>query len=140
MIRVMRPDDLSGLLDIWLAANLAAHGFIPAAYWQSNLAATAEGIAEAEVWVYEDDGKPAGFIGLCEDYIAGVFVAEQYRSRGIGKKLLNTAKTRHNKLRLSVYAKNRRACAFYLREGFKQTKQQIDNDTNETEYILEWQK
>ena len=36
MIRLARQDDLDALMEIWLEANLQAHDFLPAAYWQSN--------------------------------------------------------------------------------------------------------
>lgn len=140
MLRTMRLADLPRVMEIWLVGNLSAHDFIPAAYWQDNMAAVAEAIAAAEVWVYAEDNRPLGFISLCDDYIAGLFVEEACRSRGIGRQLLNAAKARHNRLTLNVYAKNHRACAFYRREGFCQTAAQTDPATNETEYQLYWQK
>ena len=55
----------------------------------------------------EDKAQILGFIGLAEDYIAGIFAGER-RSRGIGKELLDHAKRGKRKLTLNVYAKHGR--------------------------------
>ncbi len=60
---------------------------------------------KAEVWVYETDGVIAGFIGLNDDYIAGIFVEYEYRSKGIGKELIDFAKMNRMRLSLDVYEK-----------------------------------
>lgn len=38
MIRRMEPSDIEAVAEIWLAANLDAHSFIPADYWRANFA------------------------------------------------------------------------------------------------------
>ena len=73
-------------------------------------------------------------------YIAGIFVKESARSKGIGKQLLDYAKERKTKLSLSVYQKNRRAVRFYQREHFIIQAENIDNETNEKEFKMVWHK
>ena len=36
MIRKYQPQDLEHIMKIWLETNLAAHGFIPAEYWNEQ--------------------------------------------------------------------------------------------------------
>ena len=56
------------------------------------------------------------------------------------KQLLNYAKEIKSSLRLSVYQKNTRAIAFYQREQFVIRSVNIDDSTNEKEFIMTWSK
>ena len=49
-------------------------------------------LLQAKVFVYDINGKVLGFIGLMNEYIAGIFVDRNYRSTGIGTQLLTYAK------------------------------------------------
>lgn len=62
-------------------------------------------ILQAEIYVYENLGKISGFIGLNKDYIEGIFVEKNMRSKGIGKQLLNYVKKLKEEMHLSVYQK-----------------------------------
>ncbi len=46
-------------------------------------------LLQATVYVYEDNQKIQGFIGLNGEYIEGIFVSEAMQSQSIGKILLN---------------------------------------------------
>lgn len=89
MIRELRKADINQVADIWLDTNIKAHYFIPAQYWKSNLELVKELLLQATVYVYEDNQKIQGFIGLNDEYIEGIFVSEAMQSQGIGKILLN---------------------------------------------------
>ena len=95
-------------------------------------------LPQSTIYVYECDSQIQGFIGLIDDYIAGIFISKDNQSRGIGKKLLNYTKEKCDKLTLQVYQKNARAVQFYLREGFGISEEQIDEETGEVEYFMEW--
>lgn len=138
MIRKFQKSDINGVMQIWLSGNEDAHSFIPKEYWHSNFSMVKDQILQAEVFVYETDGQIQGFIGIVEEYITGIFVDRKYRSHGIGKQLLDYAKQTHKTLSLSVYQKNKRAAAFYLREGFSITSKELDEATGETEYTMIW--
>ena len=138
MIRKFKEFDLDKVMSIWLDSNVKAHSFIPKAYWESNYDFVKSVIPEAEVYVYEEDDNVCGFIGLDDNYIAGLFVEETYRSNGIGKQLLNYVKAIKSELRVKVYKKNERAIAFYKREQFAIETETIDENTNESEYVMRW--
>ena len=140
MIRKMEPADADRVGEIWLEANREAHGFIPASYWEENFPAVREMLPLAEVYVWEDRGEIQGFVGLNGDYIEGIFVKGSCRSAGVGRKLMDHCKETRSSLRLNVYEKNRRALAFYLREGFQITAEGADEATGEREYGMEWRK
>ena len=138
----MEEKDISDVLQIWLETNIEAHSFIEKEYWTGNYEMVKQILPEAEVYVYEAEksGQIAGFIGINDQYIEGLFVKESVQSRGIGRQLLDHAKSRKTELRLGVYQKNMRAVRFYLRENFLIQAEQVDEDTNETEYIMGWEK
>lgn len=142
MIRKMEEKDIPDVLQIWLETNIRAHNFIEKEYWTGNYEMVKQILPEAEVYVYEDEknGQIAGFIGMNNQYVEGLFVKESAQSRGIGKQLLDHAKSRKTELRLGVYQKNVRAMRFYLRENFLIQAEEMDEDTNEKEYIMGWGK
>ncbi len=142
MIRKLSEKDMNEISEIWLSANLQAHDFVPASYWTENLPFVKEMLPKAEVYVYKDEERKetAGFIGINEDYIEGIFVKSYARSKGIGKALLDYAKTLKSHLYLHVYEKNNRAVCFYKRENFRLEREGIDENTGEKEYCMEWKR
>ncbi len=77
---------------------------------------------------------------MIDDYIAGIFVKENYQRMGIGHNLINKVKSIHNNLILNVYIKNQTAIDFYKKEGFKVKQISIDEDNNEEEYVMYWKR
>ena len=140
MIRKFETQDLGAVMQIWLEGNLDAHPFIPASFWEAHFEMVRDMLPQAELYVHEgeDTQQIDGFIGLTESHIEGVFVAKSARSKGIGKALLDYAKSRRPCLTLSVYQKNQRALAFYRREQFVVQSEGIDEDTNEAEIQMLW--
>lgn len=139
MIRAFQKQDLNACMQIWLDGNIAAHHFIAKEYWIQNYEAVAKLLPEAELYVYEEAGLIEGFIGLTGNYIAGIFVKEAARSKGIGRQLTDYAKGIKLTLNLQVYARNTRAVSFYQREGFVIQKEGIDESTEEKEFVMSWQ-
>lgn len=140
MIRELQKKDIDEVAEIWLATNISAHEFVSAQYWKDNYEMVKEMFVQAEMYVYEDEQGIQGFVGLSDDYIAGIFVREEVQSKGIGKQLLDYVKTIKKQLELSVYEKNVRAVKFYEREGFVIQSTGIDSDTGEKEYTMGWKK
>lgn len=140
MIRKFETQDLDAVMQIWLQANLDAHAFIPASFWEAHFEMVRDLLSQAELYVHEneDTRQIDGFIGLTENHIEGIFVAKSARSKGIGRVLLEYAKSRKPRLMLSVYQKNERALAFYQREQFTVQSEGIDEDTNEAELQMLW--
>lgn len=139
MIRELNKVDIDRVAGIWLDTNIKAHYFIPAEYWESNFEFVKEMMLQAEVYVYEDNREIQGFIGMTDEYINGIFVCDEVQSQGIGKCLLDYAKSKKKKLLLNVYQKNARAISFYQREGFDIQCSDLDEATGEKEYVMVWQ-
>lgn len=140
MIREYRKNDLPAIMQIWLETNIQTHDFISEEYWTGNCELVKELMPQAEVYVYEEDssGRIAGFIGLTEEYIEGIFVKGASQSKGIGKQLLDHAKNMKKKLTLSVYQKNQGAIHFYQREHFEIYSENMDENTGEKEFFMVW--
>ena len=140
MIRKFETQDLDAVMQIWLHGNLDAHPFIPASFWTDHFEMVRDMLPQAELYVHENEATRQidGFIGLTENHIEGIFVAESARSKGVGKSLLEYAKSCKPYLTLSVYQKNERALAFYRREQFTVQSEGIDKDTNEADIQMLW--
>lgn len=140
MIRKFQDADINEVAKIWLDTNIKTHNFISAQYWQGNFQLVKEMFLQAEIYVYENEetNKIQGFIGLSDDYIAGIFVCNEAQSNGIGKQLLDFVKRIKSQLSLSVYKRNVRAVKFYQRENFRIYSEDIDKDTKEKEYVMIW--
>ena len=140
MIRRLQKTDIDTVAQIWLTSNREVHDFVPAEYWESNFTPVKEMLLQAEVYVCEDEesNEIRGFIGLEDEYIAGVFVRKEDRSKGTGKALLDYVKEIKRGLTLHVYVKNEKAVRFYQREGFQILKKMTDDATGEEECLMAW--
>lgn len=139
MVRELQEPDLDRVADIWLETNLKTHYFIPAQYWKRNFKLVKEMLLQAEVYIYWNNQRIHGFIGLRNEYIEGIFVSDEIQSQGIGKILMNYVKGKRKKLILNVYQKNIRAISFYKREGFEIRCSGFDEATGEKDYVMAWQ-
>ena len=142
MIRAFKESDLSAIMKIWLDTNIKTHHFISEEYWTNNYDLVKEMLPKAEIYVYEDEitNRIDGFIGLTNSYIAGLFVKDTAQSKGIGKQLLDYAKSIKSEMNLSVYQENIGAVHFYKREQFQIQSQSVDDNTNVNELIMTWNK
>lgn len=138
MIRKCYLSDINEIMNIWLNTNILAHDFIPSDYWKNNYNSVSKAIQNSEVYVYEYNGEIRGFIGLIENYIAGLFVDFKFQSQGIGSKLLSYAKTLKSSLTLNVYEENKKAVSFYNKQGFTIKTSKTDESTNHVEYEMVW--
>ena len=127
MIRLARPEERAGLIDLQREASLM---------WEEDRAALlaepgaidlpADQIAEGHVFVWETRGAVQGFaVVLTRDdgaaVLDGLFVDPDHWERGIGRRLADHAfeeARARGCVSLTVVA-NRRALGFYLKCGFE---------------------
>lgn len=140
MIRKKDSKDIKKIMDIWIVSNLDAHNFISKDYFYNNFDIVKGAIENATVYVYEQESKVIGFVGINQEFIEGIFVDRNYRSKGIGKKLINYCKKNYNTLSLNVYCKNKKAIEFYKREGFEICEKKLEKDNKEFEYVMKWKR
>ena len=140
MIRLFNLEDLDDVMKILFDANLEVHNFINKDYFISNYSYVKEQMKQSNIFVYENNGKILGFIGIDNGFIQGIFVSKTSRSKGIGKKLIDYCKKKYDTLTLSVYKKNERAINFYKKQSFQIQSKSVDSQTKEIEYEMIWKK
>ena len=140
MIRKLQQEDITKVMTIWTKGNFIAHNFIEKDYWLENFNKVKNFyLPNSDTYVYVENEEIEGFISIAEkNHIGALFVKQQYQRKGIGRKLINYCKEKYNSLDLNVYDKNGNAIAFYMAMGFKNVGVQVDEDTGEKEYIMEW--
>ena len=142
MIRKFREEDTTRVMTIWTKGNFKAHDFIEKDYWLLNFNRVKdEYLMKSETYVYIKNDEIKGFISVLDKgYIGAIFVSLDSQRQGIGRKLINYVKDKYDKLTLNVYEKNIDAILFYVALGFVNTKIQVDEETGEKEYVMEWKK
>lgn len=129
-LRPYDPDtDRAALSEIWFEASRRAHGFIG----EQRLSGQRRLIEDvylprAQTIVATRDGVPLGFISLLGDHVGGLFVTPGAQGQGIGRLLVDHARTLRDRLALEVYLDNPGACAFYARLGFVEQSRRDHDD------------
>lgn len=125
--------------NIWLNANLDTHIFIDSIYWIDNYSNVLDSLKDADVYVYKENEQIVAFCGLIDNYIAGLFVKEEYRNKGIGHALIKHLQSEYDHLSLEVFEQNNRAVHFYESLGFIKMESSVDK-TNHTQSLMQWKK
>ena len=130
MIRKYQTEDLEAVLSVWASASAVGHPFLMTEF----LAKERENIAErylpsAETWVWEADGRVAGFIALVNNEIGGLFVDPMLHGRGIGRGLVDHARRLRGELEVEVFEANAVGRAFYRACGFVELRQYVHRES-----------
>lgn len=138
----MNADETNEVMRIWKEATINSHRFIPEEYWLRSYDTIKEKyIPVAKTYGYLEENEIKGFISILdEEFIGALFVEIDYQGRGIGKQLIDHAKGIHDKLILAVYKENEKAVGFYKRVGFIVEHEQLNEETNRSEYIMVFNK
>ncbi|SNR63276.1 GNAT family N-acetyltransferase [Puniceibacterium sediminis] len=119
--------------------------------WKPRLHTGAEDIAfvghmidRGWVTVAEDleEQRPLGFLAQDGAEVNALFVALSARNKGVGRALLDNAKTTSDTLTLWTFEANTGAQRFYRREGFTEVRRTDgrDNDEGLPDVLFRWQK
>lgn len=119
------------------------------AVWESSVSAThdfltEENISELKIAILEqylpqlavyvamdEDDQVNGFLGVSENKLEMLFISQQNRGHGTGKKLLNFALEQLSINEVDVNEQNPQAVGFYKHMGFKQyARSEIDGEGN----------
>lgn len=139
MIRDFENKDVEQLLAVWLAGSIQAHDFIAPSFWEERVADMRTlYLPQSQTFVFEVDQQLCGFISLVDNYIAAVFVDPDKQGLGIGQQLMQYAKDRFKTLTLSVYAKNKKAVAFYEKQGFQVVLEKEEPASKEMEFTMRY--
>ena len=130
MIRKYKESDLPTVIEIWYEASTIAHPFLKREFVARVKKDMEEiYIPKGETWVFEDDERIIGFIGMIGNEIGGLFVKPDQQSKGIGTKLVDFIKQFHSELEVEVFKENPIGRAFYDKYGFKHIKEFFHEDS-----------
>ncbi|MBI5589038.1 MAG: GNAT family N-acetyltransferase [Deltaproteobacteria bacterium] len=102
-----KPDEMGGLVELDLITPLVKDDKM-LRYFK-----------ESRIWVYENEDKINGFIGLKGHVISWLFVHPKHRRQGIARNLLTKMIEKCNDtLKLNVTKNNHAALSLYLSLGF----------------------
>lgn len=132
MIREYQNDDLNSLLDVWYQASLIAHPFLDETFLsQERKNIEAIHIPMAETWVYVQEGHVVGFISLLGNEVGAIFVDPRVQGKGIGRALMDHARTLRAELEVDVFKANRIGRRFYDRYGFVLEREHVHEQTGQ---------
>lgn len=130
MIRKYQPADCEPLLNAWERASAMAHPFLSEDFMEQERRAIPEVyLPNAETWVWEADGQVLGFISLLGHEIGGLFVDPDHHRLGIGRKLIDKARSLRGDLEVEVFEKNLMGRAFYEKMGFEPMQRKVHDQT-----------
>jgi putative acetyltransferase len=127
VIRSYTTDDLDQVLDAWYEASIVAHSFLPDDFFVTERAELADRwLPAAETYVYEQDAEVVGFLSLVGNEVGGLFVHPDHQRRGIGRALVDHARSLRPNLELDVFAENEIGRRFYAAYGFELVSTHVD--------------
>jgi len=123
MIRLYQPSDFDTVIRLWRRAREAAvpeliarmgYSFeMDCRHFREHV------IPSCQLWVFERENKPVGFMGLKDDFIDHLYVDADYHRQGFGRALIQHARALSpHHLWLYTHVANRMARAFYEKNGF----------------------
>ncbi|MBJ8031776.1 N-acetyltransferase [Bacillus cereus group sp. N21] len=140
-IRLNKKTEVNKLLEIWYEGSVIAHDFIDKDYWKSQRTEMKEKyLPMSETYVISNEEDIVGFVSMVDNYLAALFIDVKHQGEGYGKELLNFIKRQGNNIKLKVYKKNNNAVKFYLGNGFVVKEESLDEQTDEEEFLMVWEK
>ena len=137
MIRKYEEKDLSQLLDAWYSASQVAHPFLDEGFFEQERRNIADlYLPNAETWVFELNGIVVGFIALIGNEVGGIFVDSKFHRKGIGRALMDHAKSIRDVLELDVFKDNRVGRKFYEKYGFSEVNEHLHEESGFMELRL----
>lgn len=118
MIRAITTADYSQLMKIWESAVLNTHDFLKEEdfkYYKEQIPGYFEHVTLAG---FEADGILVGFMGVAEGNLEMLFIHNDYRGQGIGKKLIQYGRDHLQITKVDVNEQNIQAVEFYKHIGF----------------------
>ena len=144
MIRKIKEEDLTNVMTIWVKGNFKANYFIEKDYWLEIYNQTKNDFLENfKTYVYIENDQILGFISIYDNEIKAIYVKEENRRNGIGTKLINYYRgniSEDVEISAKVFEKNINGIIFFSKLQFKNSKIQLNEQFNETEYVMTWKK
>lgn len=120
------------MLKIWESSVRATHDFLIEKDIESLRPLVKTGLKEVEnIVCVKEKNIIKAFMGIDKDKIEMLFIKDEYRGHGIGKKLITYAIDKYNIKYVDVNEQNKKAVGFYVHLGFKEfDSSEIDGQGN----------
>lgn len=118
MIRKIGVTDYQYLMKIWESAVLNTHDFLKEEdfnYYKEQIPSYFE---QVKLFGYEENGTLVGFMGIAEQNLEMLFIHNNFRGKGIGKKLISYGIEQLKITKVEVNEENTQAVNFYKHIGF----------------------
>ena len=118
MIRKVKATDYLRLMEIWESAVSSTHDFLKEEdflYYKEQLPVYFQYVT---LFGFEQEGILTGFMGIAEGILEMLFIDNNYRGTGIGKKLITYAIDNLQVTKVDVNEQNIQAVGFYKHMGF----------------------
>lgn len=119
-IKKRNPLLIDKLLAVWESSVKATHLFLSDDEINNIKRYVPQALKEVPVLIVAEDenGNPAGFMGIAGEILEMLFVANENRGQGTGKKLLQYGIENYSVNKLAVNEQNPLARGFYEHMGF----------------------
>ncbi len=124
---------IQNLLDVWESSVKATHLFLSDDEINNIKRYVPQALSGVPVLAVAEDenGKPAGFMGAADKMIEMLFISNENRGQGIGKRLLRYGIENYSINELAVNEQNPLAKGFYEHMGFEVYKRtELDEQGN----------
>ncbi|MGM5630736.1 GNAT family N-acetyltransferase [Apibacter raozihei] len=129
MIRKIKKNEYLRLVEIWESAVINTHNFLKKEvflHYKSNLFTYFQYV---ELLGLEKDEILIGFIGIAEENIEMLFVHNDFRGIGVGRRLLEYVIDNLGVIKVDVNEQNRQAVDFYKHMKFvTQSRSELDGE------------
>lgn len=131
-MKQINSSEYKEVLQVWESSVRATHDFLTEKDIESLVPLVEIGIKEVENIVFvKDNDMIKAFMGIEKDKIEMLFIKDEYRGNGIGKKLITYAIDKYNIKYVDVNEQNKKAVGFYIHLGFKEfDRSEIDGQGN----------
>jgi ribosomal protein S18 acetylase RimI-like enzyme len=145
LIRPAQPDEYDAVADVWMRSWLSIGIEAPNDHFLRDLRERIPREIESgwSLHVADDDGRIVAMLAFrpwnaCLDQI---FIAPEYHSRGLGKRLLEFTRSHlPNEIWLRCASRNERAWRWYEREGFVFEREEVDPNLGRTMRYYRWKR
>ena len=141
MLKQSNKKDIDSLMKIWKDNNIRFQGFIESKYWIDKYIQSRDEFLKGKIYIYTEETDILAFI--VTDYngqVLNIQVKPEIQREGIGEILIQKVKNEFPNLHVNVFERNHNAVLFFKAMGFRKSTEQIDNETQENIYSMEWNK
>ncbi len=138
------------LTDMAAASNVFRNAFDAQLPWLAGRHAQSEDqafwsrylLSNCVIWGAGRQDELLGVIAFREGWVDQLYILPHMQRQGIGARLLDIAKSRHDRLNLWTFQRNEGARCFYEAQGFEVVRETdgSDNEEQEPDVLYHWRR